>query len=360
MSFFDTLKQYGLWPAQQANTTSEAYGLTPEMVRDARMRSLSNIGAQIMSASMPMTQGQRAQMMSNADWTGGYNSNLYNAAQMQLMAGAQKRKSEEQARMEEARATLAQNIAQLPEGRERNAAMFFLEAGDLNKAAEIIFGDQKPAAPPEMKTFRVGDKDVTYQWDQTQGQWVPFSTGEAFKPEAPAQPDPSKRLPFTKDYENAPEVQAYNTLVGTLGSLSKAVYDNSKISDLDFIYGVAKALDPTSVVRESEGQMVIDAQGLAPSLLGTLNGMLGGGQMTPEARKQLFALVERRAREYGKLAATKRENVLITGDGVIDDTMLRPLPQIPYIEPVPTDGRGDRLPQYTPDVQDDLTRYGGQ
>lgn len=359
MSFFDTLKSLQLFQGG-GSVAQPGYGLDPALARQAALSTIGNISGNLLALGQQMTPADRSRMIAGMDWTGDAQNNIYNAAQMQLMAGAQKRKSEEQARMEEARATLAQNIAQLPEGRERNAAMFFLEAGDMNKAAEIIFGDMKPAAPPEMKTFRVGDKDVTYQWDQTQGQWQPFSTGEAFKPEAPAQPDPSKRLPFTKDYEAAPEVQAYYTLVGTLGSLSKAVYDNSKISDLDFVYGVAKALDPTSVVRESEGQMVVDAQGLAPSLLGTLNGMLGGGQMTPEARKQLFALVERRAREYGKLAATKRENVLITGDGVIDDTMLRPLPQIPYIEPVPTDGRGDRLPQYTPEVQDDLTRYGGQ
>jgi hypothetical protein len=69
----------------------------------------------------------------------------------------------------------------MPDGQEKRAALFFIQAGDINKAAELVFGGGG-GAPPTMKTFRVGDKDVTYQWDNSQNQWVKFGEGEAFKP----------------------------------------------------------------------------------------------------------------------------------------------------------------------------------
>ena len=227
--------------------------------------------------------------------------------------------------------------------------MYFLQAGDLNKSAELVFGSSEQAKPPEMKTIRVGDKDVTYQWVDGKG-WQKFGEGNPWETKPADGPKPSDRLALYKDYENAPETQSYNTLSATLGSLSTAINDDSKVSDLDFIYGVAKALDPTSVVRESEGQMVVDSQGMAPSLLGRLNGILGGGQLTPDKRRELYALVHRRAGEYRKQAETRRLQTLQIGNGIIGEEDLRPLPPLlglpDLVQPqTVAPGRTDPIPE---------------
>lgn len=143
--------------------------------------------------------------------------------------------------------------------------------------------------------------------------------------------DPQKRIAFSNYFENAPEVTSFNTLASTLGSLAGAVNDDSQISDLDFVYGVAKALDPQSVVRESEGQMVIDSQGITPSLLGRIQAIIGKGALLPEKRRELYALVARRAGEYRKQAETRRAQTLQIGKGTIADEDLRQLPAIPDI-----------------------------
>ena len=363
MSFFETLKAMGLFPNQQqapqggqpAAASSDPYGLDPATRRMLGFQTLGNVSQQLLALSQQMTPQQRAGMMQNVDFSGGYQQNLLNAQQMMLV----QQKRQQQIKDQQAQEQLGEMIKQLPPGRQRDAAMFYLQAGDIGKAGEVIYGTGA-AKEPVMKTIRVGTKDVTYQLDPVTNEWNVFQEGEAFKPEGPPEgPKPSDRLALYKDYENAPETTSYNTLAGTLGSLSGAIYDNSRVSDLDFVYGVAKALDPTSVVRESEGQMVVDSQGMLPGLLGRINSLVGGGALTPEKRRELYALVERRAREYRKQAQTRREQTLAIGQGLITDEDLRILPEIPVLAPpppqTPADGRVDL--ETTPDQEDALHRY---
>lgn len=314
MSFFDTLKNLGLFKPQQGQPQQNPYGLDPAVYKQAQMAALGNIGGQILAMSQQMTPDQRARMMANADWTGGMQGNLMNAAQMQLMGQAQKRRQEDDQRSQAAREWLAQKVASLPDGQQKRNAMIYLQLGDIQKAAEAITAE--PAAP---------------NWQIIDGQVVDMNNPMAgARPVPGLQPkgtevDPKDRLAFVKEFENAPEVQSYNVLASTAASLSNAVYDDSKVSDLDFVYGVAKALDPTSVVRESEAGMVIDAQGLDAATLGRINSIWGGGALLPAQRLELLALVRRRAEAIRPLVETKRRNILDIGQGVIDERFIRPI-----------------------------------
>lgn len=148
MSFLDTLKSLGLWQGQQPQAAQpNPYGLDPQAVSQARMAALGNIGGQILAMSQQMTPDQRARMMGQADWTGGLQTNLYNAAQMQLMSDAQKRKQIETQRAEEARASIAEMIKKTPAGRVRDAAMYFFQAGDYGKAGELLFKQERRLNP---------------------------------------------------------------------------------------------------------------------------------------------------------------------------------------------------------------------
>lgn len=188
MSFFDTLKSMGLFQGgqrapqgQPQQPQGNPYGLDPALLRQAQLASLGSIGGQIMALSQQMTPAQRAAMMSRADWTGGLQNNLANMSQMQQAAMQQRQQQEQQARVEQARVQLAEMIKKTPPGQRRDAAMFYLQAGDIENAGKVLFTPASSEAP-QMKTIRVGDKDVTYQWDATQNRWVKFGEGEAFKP----------------------------------------------------------------------------------------------------------------------------------------------------------------------------------
>jgi hypothetical protein len=330
MSFLDTLKNLGLWQQPQAQQQPNPYGLSPEMVKQARMQALGNIGGQIMAMSAQMTPDQRARMMGQADWTGGMQSNLYNAAQMQLMGDAQRRKAAESERDRQAQAFVMQQINSMPNGPLKQKALIYAQLGDYAKAAEQLTPEvQKP-------NYQLVDGQVIDMNNPLAGaQQVPGLVPKA------KEVDPKDRLAFVKEFEGAPEVQSYNVLASTVTSLSNAVYDDSKVSDLDFVYGVAKALDPTSVVRESEAGMVIDAQGLDAATLGRINGIWGGGALLPNQRLELLSLVRRRAEALRPLAETKRKNILEIGAGVVDERFIRPIPQLAP-NPVPPAPRIDR------------------
>lgn len=340
MSFLDTLKSLGLWQGQQPQAAQQnPYGLDPQMMQQARMAALGNIGGQILAMSQQMTPDQRARMMGQADWTGGMQTNLYNAAQMKLMGDAQRRRQAESEQDRRAQRYIMGLIQQNPNDPRAKKAAIYAQMGDWSSAGKALTEEgPRPDIVVDEETGQFYDKNNIAGGAQPVPGWQ--------KPVKAV--DPKDRLPFVDYYEKAPETLSFNVLSGTIGSLTNAVYDDSKVSDLDFVYGVAKALDPTSVVRESEGQMVVDAQGMAPSLLARINGIWGGGALLPQQRLELLALVRRRAEEYRKKAETKRQNALQIGAGVVDETLLRPLPPLPEIpmppQQVSAPGRRD-LPQ---------------
>jgi hypothetical protein len=315
MSFFDTLKQYGLWPQQQGGQgQANPYGLDEGMMRQARMQSLSNLGSQIMAASVQQTPRQRADLMAGFDPTGGYQQNLYNAAQMKLLGDKQREAREGDERDRAAKAWMQQKIASMPDSLQKRNAMIYLQLGDVQKAAEMLTAGPAEDEYQIVDGYRVKKNDPNAPAIPIQGYEKP--------PEAV---NPKDRLPFISSYENDPQVQGYNVMASTLGSLTGAVYDNSKVSDLEFVYGIAKALDPTSVVRETEAGMVIEAQGLDSATLGRLNGMLGGGTIAAPQRLELIKLVRRRAQSLEPFVKSKREYTLRAGQGIIDDSMIRPI-----------------------------------
>jgi hypothetical protein len=118
--------------------------------------------------------------------------------------------------------------------------------------------------------------------------------------------------------------------------MQKSLTDPSAMADLDFVYGLAKILDPTSVVRESEGKMVIESQGLGPQLLGQLNKLMSGEQaMLPEIREKLFSVAYRRAKELELQAQGERKHFsgVATENQFNPETYLQQVPQLPQWNP---------------------------
>lgn len=109
-----------------------------------------------------------------------------------------------------------------------------------------------------------------------------------------------------------PEITQFKEIKNQLGVLKKAAKDPRAVSDLDYVYGAAKILDPGSVVRESDAGMVIESNSIPASTLGYLNQMVGGGKKIDD--KQRSAIYDLARRHYD----TRSEGIGATFDRYVD------------------------------------------
>jgi len=90
-------------------------------------------------------------------------------------------------------------------------------------------------------------------------------------------------------------VQDFGQISTQFAALQKAANDPTAVSDLDYIYGIAKILDPQAVVRESDAGAVIDSQSIPTSILGTLNKYITGDPaIRSKGRQSFLDLAQRR------------------------------------------------------------------
>ena len=101
-----------------------------------------------------------------------------------------------------------------------------------------------------------------------------------------------------KEFNSLEPVKAFGQVMPALQSAREATKQDTAAADLNIIYAAAKIFDPTSVVRESETTMVMNSGSPSQRFLGQFNYVAGGGRLTSEARKQLLAQIESRARGY--------------------------------------------------------------
>jgi len=90
------------------------------------------------------------------------------------------------------------------------------------------------------------------------------------------------------DFNALPTVKAYREVLPIYESMQDAATRDSKAADLNIVYGLAKIMDPGSVVREGEIVMANDTQGVADKLNGFIHGIQGEGRLRPEVRQQLL------------------------------------------------------------------------
>lgn len=108
---------------------------------------------------------------------------------------------------------------------------------------------------------------------------------------------------MAKDYNSAPEVKAYRVAITELAKAMKT--GSGPSADLALTYAFAKAMDPESVVRESEQNMVTASQPWFKAAVENAKkqfGMDGAGNYTPETRdalrRQIASAVSQRAKIY--------------------------------------------------------------
>ncbi len=101
-----------------------------------------------------------------------------------------------------------------------------------------------------------------------------------------------------KEFNGLPEVQAYKAAVPMVESARKA--PNTTAGDLDVIYAVGKALDPNSVVREGELNLVLKTGSPLERVLGSMGYVIGQGRLSPQQRQKLLNMLDNRVGELGR------------------------------------------------------------
>jgi hypothetical protein len=103
--------------------------------------------------------------------------------------------------------------------------------------------------------------------------------------------------------------------------------DTAGAADYALVIGLAKIMDPTSVVREGEVETVRKTGGATDRLISVLNDLVGGGSLSPAQRRGLMMEANTRMQSYYDQVKTKRDWVteIATRHGVDPRDVVAPL-----------------------------------
>jgi hypothetical protein len=96
-------------------------------------------------------------------------------------------------------------------------------------------------------------------------------------------------MKLSGDFNGSPVVKNYREASTAFMGIMDSAGRDSKASDLNLVYGLAKLFDPGSVVREGEAIMVQRTGGLSDQVMGLINSVNGGARLTPETRSGIVA-----------------------------------------------------------------------
>jgi hypothetical protein len=98
-----------------------------------------------------------------------------------------------------------------------------------------------------------------------------------------------------KEFNNLPDVKNFRDVAPLFNAAAKA--PDTPAGDFALIYGVGKILDPGSVVREGEMNMVMASGSPAQRVQGYLAHLQGNGRLTPQHRRELQEMLYNSAAE---------------------------------------------------------------
>lgn len=149
-----------------------------------------------------------------------------------------------------------------------------------------------PQWAPDKPSDRVTWQTIT---DPITGQsYQVSSAGERKDAAGSGGPDPEAEGKLRKEFDGLPEVRAFNTVAPIFASMVESAGRNTRASDLNLVYGLAKIMDPGSVVREGEQIMVMNTASLPDWLTGQIARVNGGSALEGATRSNIMAEAQSR------------------------------------------------------------------
>jgi len=159
------------------------------------------------------------------------------------------------------------------------------------------------------------------------------------------------------DFERNPTVQNYNTVISQYASALNTAPDAA--GDLALIYSFAKVMDPASVVRESEMEMVGGTSNTAQQIATRFGFEIGAnGRISPATRTRLLRELHNRAvtanQSYNQFR--ERTSADARASGVDPERVIGPhagLPYLPGIRDYLSQNRGASSTEFAPEQAGD-------
>jgi hypothetical protein len=97
-----------------------------------------------------------------------------------------------------------------------------------------------------------------------------------------------------KEVSSSADAKLYGQADPIFRSMIGSATSDTGASDIDFIYGIGKILDPGSVIRDNDMLVVSKSSPYAEFLQGLVSSVSGGGKLTGETRMRLLDMVQNR------------------------------------------------------------------
>ena len=136
------------------------------------------------------------------------------------------------------------------------------------------------------------------------------------------------------DIRQEPTFKTYQDVRNGYQNVQEGATANNAQGDLAIVYGIAKILDPGSVVREGEFATVEGAQGRLQQIMNTTQKFFTGDRLTPENRQRFLEMAQRLAKQKTTTAEQELRKVYepFAKEGNFDFGQLLP---IGPLEPMP-------------------------
>jgi hypothetical protein len=150
------------------------------------------------------------------------------------------------------------------------------------------------------------------------------------------------------DFNNLQPVKDYRKAATVFRSAAEAAKQDTKAADLNMVYAFATLMDPGSVVRDQETNMVIATAGASDRVKGLVNGLQGKSTLGPTVKDALLNEMGSRYEAYktahDHLAGTFKS---IAGRQNLNaDDVVIPYPEVPYTKAGPQAKGSDLRAKY--------------
>jgi hypothetical protein len=189
-------------------------------------------------------------------------------------------------------------VGKIPE--EIRGVLPFLDTeGRVSLLKEALAQRAKGPQAPKTRELKIGNEVVTEEMDPATGEWRVIARGGRFAPPQNINvntTDPNA-LPldiakFERDLAGDWEknTQSASDAIRVHQTITTGLQANNGLGDLAAIYGFVKSLDPGSVVREGEIDLMNSAKSIVEQMKGTAERAQRGNLFTPEMRARMQML----------------------------------------------------------------------
>lgn len=200
--------------------------------------------------------------------------------------------------------------ATLMAGNKQALQQYLLQRSQGQKPLEVNGRLVDPNTYQVLADFSDGEKSEAtasmreYEYAKRTGAFNGSFTDWQTKGIREQDPTFQREMDLRQQYDMLPEVKDYKVVRSNFERIQQGVKLGTGAGDAAIVFGYMKMLDPTSVVREGEQATTRNAAGVPEAVRGMYNQLIGGGQLSGEARNQILQAAQK---VYGESSANIEE-----------------------------------------------------